>query len=860
MRLEVNGLLRNVAPEPERTLLYVLREELGLTGAKYGCGEGECGMCTVLLDGQPVHACVTRLAEVSGRKVTTIEGLSGDGLHPVQRAFLEEGALQCGYCTPGMILTASALLARNPRPDDAAIAAALEGNVCRCGAHPRILRAVKRAGAVPGAAVGEVPQQSLEADPTVPWDQLQPGAAPYFDVLGEGIVAVVPPGPSPRGLPRGGAWVHLGTRGMATAFTGKIEMGQGARTGLSLLVAEELRLPLEAVRLVMGDTDVVPWDVGTFGSMSTAIAGQDLRAAAAALRERLALRAARQWGIDRSRLDLEGGLVRGPDGRTAAYRALVEGLRAVEQATGAPPLTAAEAWTVAGRETPMLGRYEAVTGKKRFPIDLARPDLWHGRVLRPPEVGAKLRGADVSLAKALGATVVLEAGFVGVAAPSLHEASAALAAIRADWDYTPQPSEGELDAFLRSHPIEGKGWEDSPVHDVAGDSTRALVASPLRVEATYRTAYIAHVPAEARSAIAEWRGERVSIWTGTQRPFGTRAAVAAALGIPDSRVHVVAGDMGDGFGGKQGADAPIEAARLARAAKHPVKVVWGRDEETASAYFRPAALVDVRAGAGKDGRLRAWEQTTWNAGAAALSTPYDVADRSVHFLPAESPLRQGPYRSLAAVANNFARESAMDELAAASGLDPLEFRLRNLGHDDRLAAVLRAAAERAGWSGRSVREGVGWGLACGFEKGGRVATCAEVDVRAGLRVLRLVTAFDCGAIVNPDGVRAQVEGAAIMGLGGALFEAIHFENGRILNGKLSRYRVPRFSDLPQIDAVLVGRPAAPSAGAGETPIIAIAPAIAAGCFAASGRRLRSLPLLAEWDPSRPSSEPHLPSK
>lgn len=210
-----------------------------------------------------------------------------------------------------------------------------------------------------------------------------------------------------------------------------------------------------------------------------------------------------------------------------------------------------------------------------------------------------------------------------------------------------------------------------------------------------------------------------------------------------------------------------------------------------------------------------------------------------YYQPAASPLKQGPYRALAATTNNFARESHLDELAHALGVNPLELRLRHL-KDERLAAVFRAAAERAGWVGRGRR---GMGIAGGIEKGGRVATCAEVEVEAGqIHVRRVVTAYDCGALVNPDAVRSQIEGATVMGLGGALFEAIHFEGGRILNPRLSRYRVPRFSDLPRIEVVLLNRPDQPSAGAGETPIIAVAPAIANALFAATGERRRSLPL------------------
>ncbi|HEX8203702.1 MAG TPA: molybdopterin cofactor-binding domain-containing protein, partial [Isosphaeraceae bacterium] len=367
------------------------------------------------------------------------------------------------------------------------------------------------------------------------------------------------------------------------------------------------------------------------------------------------------------------------------------------------------------------------------------------------------------------------------------------------------------------------------------------------VEATYTAAYIAHAPLEPRAAVAEWDDDgALTVWTGTQRPFGVRGELAQAFGLPEENIRVIVPDTGSGYGGKHTGEAAIEAARLARGAGRPVKLVWTRAEEFTWAYFRPGGLIDVAAGARNDGTLASWEFHNYNSGTTGLETPYRVPDRRVQFHPSRTPLRQGSYRALASTANHFARESAMDELARSAGLDPLAFRLKNLT-DPRLRAVFQAAAERFGW-GREVESGRGVGLAGGTEKGGYVATCAEVAVdRPGgrVRVVRLVTAFECGAIVNPDHLQNQVEGAMIMGLGGALFEAIQFEGGKILNARFSRYRVPRFSDVPAIEVVLLDRKDLPSSGAGEAPIVAVAPAISNAICAATGVRLRSLPMVPD---------------
>jgi len=369
-------------------------------------------------------------------------------------------------------------------------------------------------------------------------------------------------------------------------------------------------------------------------------------------------------------------------------------------------------------------------------------------------------------------------------------------------------------------------------------------------------AYIAHAPLEPRAALAEWQDGRLTVWTGTQRPFGVQQELVDAFHLSADRVRVIVPDTGSAYGGKHTGDAAVEAARLARAAGKPAKLVWTREEEFAWAYFRPAGVIAVRAAAEKDGTITGWEFHNYNSGPAAIRTPYEIANQRIAFHPAQSPLRQGSYRGLAATANHFVRESHMDDLARAVGIDPLAFRLKNL-RDERLIAVLKSAADKFGWRstpGRAI------GLACGVEKGGYTACCVELDAipskgdAASIRLKRIVVAFECGAIVNPDGLNNQVEGAIVQGLGGALFEAIDFEDGRLTNGRFSQYRVPRFSDVPPIDVVLLDRRDIPSAGAGETPIVGVAPAIGNAIFAATGVRLRALPLAPNGGPASTSQQ------
>ncbi|MGZ4354183.1 MAG: molybdopterin cofactor-binding domain-containing protein [Gaiellaceae bacterium] len=817
MLLVVNGVAHDLDVAPERTLLSILREQLGLTAAKPGCGEGACGACTVLVDGTQMRSCTLTIAEVGDQPVTTLEGLAPAGtLHPLQQAFVELAAFQCGYCTPGMIMSAAALLATTPDPGDEAIVKALDGNVCRCCAYARIVRAVRRAAELRDEVLTLPPSapERLLDQPARPWDLVAAAERDWFAVLPDGLAVTVERDPGEGGWSTSaGAWLHVTGDGTVTAFTGKVDVGQGNRTALSLLVAAELGVAVDSVHLVMGDTDLCPYDEGTFGSRSMADAGPLLQAAAAAARRSLDERPLTP-GEQRLEITSADGPVMTPAARTS---------RAIKR-----------------------GALDIVTGTVRFPSDLARPALLYGSVLKPPGPGARLRSFDVRAAQATeGVTVVRDGPFVGVTAEEPRSVQLGIRAFGAEWELPAGPDEGELPEYLRSHPVELEGWGGSFAHD-AGDVQRALAEAPVRLDATYTTAYVAHVPLETRAALAEWADGRLTVWTGTQRPFGVRSQLAEELGVPEERVRVLAPTAGAAFGGKHGGEAAIEAARLAGATGRPVKVHWSRAEEFGAAYLRPAAVIDIRSGASAHGELRAWEFLNVSSGAAGIGCPYTIPNQKITFQPADSPLRQGSYRALAATANHFARESHLDELAHHLGLDPVELRLRHLD-DERLADVLRAAADRAGWDERPRSGGTGVGIACGVEKDARVATCAEVRVeRDGtVRVARLVTAFDCGAIVDADNLENQIEGATVMGLGGALFEQIHFEHGRLATRSLSEYRVPRFGDVPPIDVVLLDRREVPPAGAGETPIVCVAPALANAVFAAAGVRLRSLPLLPD---------------
>jgi CO/xanthine dehydrogenase Mo-binding subunit len=676
----------------------------------------------------------------------------------------------------------------------------------------------------------------------------------FLKVLGGGLLicfADIPAWSQESGRTFGGhelpkdvsSWLHIGADGQVKVFTGKVEVGQNIRTSLAQQVAEELRVPFDSITMVMGDTDLVPWDMGTFGSRTTPTMAPVLRTMAAAARESLTEMAAKRWDVDATGLIASDSKVTERKGsRSLLYGELTRGDNLVKVVTGDPALTPATQWKIAGTPVPKAGCRDFVTGKHKYPSDIVRPGMLFGAVLRPDGFNATLTSIDISAAEKFAEVkVVRDRDFVGTVAPDVYTAQKAVKAIKAKWDVPTQPSNQGLFEFLKNNPESGR--DEGPQH-MAGSVAQAMSSADLKLDEQYTVQYIAHAPLEPRAAVAEWDGDKVTVWTGTQRPFGVRDELMQAFHLSPAQVRVIQPDMGSGYGGKHTGEAALEAARLAKSAGKPVKVEWTRREEMTWAYFRPAGLIEIKAGARRDGTLVAWEHHNYNSGPAAIGTPYAVENQLIQFHPSKSPLRQGSYRGLAATANHFARETHMDAMAYAAKMDPLEFRLKNLT-DARLRAVFSKAADKFGWSTVKSTPERGFGIAGGTDKGGYVATCAEVEIDPAtkmVRIVRVVQAWESGAVVNPDGLRNQVMGAMVQAIGGALFERILFANGRILNSSFAEYRLPRFKDTPQVEVILIDRQDLPSAGAGESGIVGLAPAVGNAIFAATGVRMRNMPM------------------
>jgi len=686
----------------------------------------------------------------------------------------------------------------------------------------------------------------------------------FLRLVGGGIAVLVTLGPDDlfaqgrRAYPEDlNAYLLIGADGRVTVFTGKIEMGQGVMTSQAQMAADELGVGLQAIDMVMGDTDRCPWDMGTFGSLTTRMFGPALRAAAAEARAVLLDLAAKKLGVARGELAVASGVVSvaADPARRVSFGELARGRRIARLVGEKAVLRKVKEFQVMGRSPERLDGREKVTGAAIFAGDVRRPGLLHARILRPPAHGVTLRSVDTAAAgKRPGVRVVRDGDLVAVLHATPDGAADALAAVRAEW--TP-PAAGPDAESIFEHLL---ALESEPQEiDRRGDPEGARARAGRLVSGTFHKGYVAHAPIEPHAAVAEMADGKMTVWASTQTPFPTRDSIASTLGLPPERVRVITPYVGGGFGGKSAHRQALEAARLARAAGAPVAVAWTREEEFFYDTFDPAAVAKIDAAVDGAGKIALWSYDVWAAGARSAAFFYEAPHVRIRSFggrmgsaeqrigPRQHAFAVGPWRAPGANMNVFARESHLDTLAAAAGVDPLDFRLRNLSNA-RMRRVLETAAEAFGWRPGVGPTGRGQGVACGEDAGSYVALMAEVEVdRASgrVRVVRVVCAQDMGIVVNPEGARMQIEGCVTMGLGYVLAEELRFEGGRILDRNFDTYTLPRFSWLPEIEAVLVPNDELDPQGGGEPAIVPMGAVVANAVFDATGARLTRLPVTPE---------------
>jgi CO/xanthine dehydrogenase Mo-binding subunit len=633
--------------------------------------------------------------------------------------------------------------------------------------------------------------------------------------------------------------------GTVTALSGKVDFGQGIRTAFAQIVADELDIPIERVKVVLGDTDQVPFDFGTFGSHSVAQETPLLRKAAAFARHQLLGRASAKLGVPSEKLDTEDGAIVGADKRVP-YAELLDS----EPLAGTIPddvsLMPDKRRKYAGRPMAHVEARDIVTGRATFVADVRLAGMARGAMVRPPARGAKLRSLDDSAAKAMpGVIAVVRHGdVVGVVAERDEQARAAAAAVEAEW---------------HAIPVEGPTAEVPMRSDEGVDGK--LRGASLRLAETYVLPPIASAPIGPSAAVADVRGYGATMYVGTHRPFSVRDQIAKTLGLPEKKVRVLPQITSGTYGRNSAADAAIEAAILSKGSGRPVLLQWTREEEFAWSPSRPEAVLEIAAGLDGDGRIVAWrydEHTNVHT-AAGLDPqvlgvtsgrnaipPYAEFPAKVTLHIEPTRLRTANFRSLAAAENVFAIESFMDELAILAGKDPVAFRLRHI-RDDRFRSVIERVAERSGWRERPDGRR-GRGIACTVYHGTYVAQVAEVEVSlsGAVRLVKVWCVVDPGQTLNPEGVRNQIEGGIQQSASWTLKEELLHRDGRVMNTGWETYPIATFRDAPEsIEVFVEGDESAPPTGVGEPGAVPTAAAIANAVYAASGARMRSVPLTRE---------------
>jgi isoquinoline 1-oxidoreductase len=645
------------------------------------------------------------------------------------------------------------------------------------------------------------------------------------------------------------AFLKIGADNRVVLYTGKIEMGQGAMTSIPQLLAEELDVNYEWVDIVMGDTDLCPWDAGTFGSLSIRHFGMFLREAAREARGVLLEMAADYLSSPPGRLVARDGAIydRSKPDRRISYGELTKGRIIEKHLNDVPPLKPSAEYETMGQSFPRRDAVEKVTGTAKFSGDIRLDGMLYAKILRPPAHGAKLVKADTDPAKHIdGLQIVKEGDFVAVLHEHPEVAELGLAQIKAQFD---RPETGVDDKTIFNHLL-----KSTPNPEIASEGGNLKTGEKLAstvIEETYYNSYVAHAPMEPHTAAAEFDGKKLTVWASTQTPFRVKELIAEQLSLPPDRVRIITPYVGGGFGGKSASRQALEAARLAKRIGRPVQVAWSRAEEFFYDTFRPAAIVKIKSGLNSSGKITFWDYNVYYAGMRGSKQFYEVPHHKevIHGrwrgrAGKNHPFGIGPWRAPANNTNTYARDLHLNLMAAKAGADPLQFRLKHL-KDKRMISVLQAAAKAFGWQSLKTPSGRGHGIACGIDAGTYVAFMAEVEVdraSGSVDVKRVVCAQDMGVVVNPEGATTQMEGCITMGLGYALTEEIHFTDGEIFDLNFDTYALPKFSWLPKIETVILANPNLAPQGGGEPAIIGMGGVIATAIHDAVGAAVFQLPM------------------
>jgi len=642
------------------------------------------------------------------------------------------------------------------------------------------------------------------------------------------------------------AYLRVKEDGRVDCYTGKIEMGQGITTSLAQVLAEELEISIYSVDMIMGDTELCPYDAGTWGSMTTRFADPVLRAAAAEAREVLIDLAAENLGVSDEMLDVSDGIVfvKNDPSKKISYATLTKGKKIVKTLKKKPEIKRSKDFKIIGKSVLSLDAESKVTGKAKYSADIKLPGMVYASIVRPEIFGSKKLEVDSSKLSEFEDVVLVEDGdLVAVVHPDPEIAYKASKKVEITWEAPEAKADNEnIFQYFEDNIKENKIFEEE------GSLTAGSDASETIVEANYYDGYKAHASIETHTATCYFEDDKLTMWASSQTPFGTREQLAKTFDLPLEKVHLKQIFIGGGFGGKIYNQQAIEAAKIAKLSGKPVQLAWDRKEEFMYDRFRTATLMKTRSGVDRNGKLKLWDFDIYCAGSRGAKLFYGIENNRTRIFNEDDihPFGTGAWRAPGNNSTTFARESHIDTTAHAVGIDALEFRLNNL-KDENMATALKLAAKTFGWE-RKKQNGHGYGIALGADAGTCVAMIAEVyvDKTTGkVQPIRVVCGQDMGQVVNPHGAILQTEGGIIMGLGYALSEDIEFNGGKIKSSTFNNYEITKFSITPEIECVFVDKMDSKPQGAGEPAIICVGGAIANAVFDACGARVNRMPVTSD---------------
>jgi len=663
------------------------------------------------------------------------------------------------------------------------------------------------------------------------------------------------------------AWVSIDPDGTVTILSAGAEMGQGSMTSLPLILADEMDADWSKVKIEFAPADANIYGYTFQNQKAMAIVGSravmlyfnDLRTAGAQVRKVLVANAAQKWGVDASSLTTQPGFVVDASGRKLSYGEIASfatvpsPLPTVDKSE----LKTKDQHRLIGKATPRRDIPAKVNGSAQYAMDVQLPGMVYATVRHAPVHGAAPESwneAKVKAMKGVIRTVKLPDG-VAVIATSLPAAMAARNALEVKWNKGAAAGYDSEAALMKTYEqVHADPAAKTQTLEAKGDAKAAFSNAAKVYKAEFRSDYGYHAQMEPLNAVARLNdaGNHIEVWEGTQDPASSRTAIADAIGFKEDQVTLHQCYMGGGFGRRSLGDYSAEAARIAKEAKRPVKLVWTREEDMQYGMFRPQSFQCLQAAQDASGKVVGWSHCVVGDGGVLLQTGirpiyYQIPNTHIESRGTSHGIRLKHWRGVGHVFNVFAIESLVDQMAVDANMDPIEFRLERMNPTPRARAVFEKVRDLSNWN-TPRPEGRALGVSVSERSGSLGAGVAEVSIDKStgkIKVHKAWVAVDGGLVVQPEMARRNIESGILYGVSSVLHERVTIKEGAVQQSNFHDYHVLRMSDIPEtMEVAFVDRDAAPS-GLGEIGNPWVAAAVASAVFRLTGKRLYHMPFTPE---------------